>query len=105
MQTQQNIQLKNRFYNTLPLDFVICDEHQTFYGVLNDHNHTKEKRIKNITKHVEADDYFGTLSAILSLIEQNNKKNINEIEKYNKAIKRFSDDLLFLQDNYKIVKK
>ena len=105
MQTQTSVQLETCRYNLKPLDFVICDEPQFFYGVLNDRENKREKRNKNIQAHVKADDYFGTLSAILSLVQQNNKKSIKEVEKYNKALERFSDDLSFLQDNYRIVKK
>ena len=105
MQTQKITQSKIRYYNTKPLDFVVCADHQLFYRVLNDRIYKKDKRTKNIERHVKEDDYFGTLSAILSLAHQSNEKSIKEIEKYNKALERFSDDLLFLQDNYRIVKK
>ena len=105
MQAQTSTQLQNRRYNCKPIDFVICDEPQFFYGVFNDTNYQKTKRIKNIKKHVNAQDYFGTLSAILSLFHQNNKKNIKEIEKCNKALEKFVDDLSYLQKNYKIIKK
>jgi len=104
MHTQKAIQ-KNRYYDVKHLNFVICDEPKFFYGVFNDTDYQRKKRLKNIDKHIKNDDYFGTLSAILSLVQQNNKKSIKEVEKYNEALERFSNDLAYLQDNYKIVKK
>ncbi len=53
--------------------------------------------------HVASDDYFGTLATILSLLEQDIKKN----ERPNgarllKTLKNLESDLLFLQKNYQI---
>jgi hypothetical protein len=51
-----------------------------------------------VKSHVAADDYFGTLATVLSLWRQNNlnpEKDWQEIE----------TDLVWLQKNYRIVKK
>ena len=53
--------------------------------------------------HVERKDYFGTLATVLSLIEQNNiEENKKEIKS---SLKKIIKDLLYLQDNYEIIKK
>ena len=53
--------------------------------------------------HIKSDDYFGTLATVLSLQEQSlsrgNKFKISEI------LKNKVDELMYLQRNYKIVKK
>lgn len=57
--------------------------------------------IKTVKFHIKSGDYFGTLATILSLIKQNpqyifqNTKTLNLLEK----------DLMFLQKEYKIIKK
>lgn len=51
--------------------------------------------------HIESNDYFGTLATILSLMKQT-PENIN---KHIKSLNKLEKDLLFLQREYKIVKK
>jgi len=56
--------------------------------------------------HIENDDYFGTMAAILDLIKQQLEKD----ECYNalmirKTLKNLEKDLLFLQNNYQIKPK
>lgn len=52
--------------------------------------------------HIQSNDYFGTIAAIVSLIRQNLENNEN-ICIY--SMKNIEKDLLYLQKNYKIVKK
>lgn len=56
---------------------------------------------KSIKFHIESDDYFGTLATVLSLIGQTPE----HINKHIKTLSRVEKDLIFLQNNYKIVKK
>lgn len=69
-----------------------------------DERNSQPQRIKRIKFHIEQGDYFGTLAAILNLLieDENTPK-----EKANnkKLLKRLVDDLIFLQDNFKISKK
>lgn len=60
--------------------------------------------IKSTKFHIENNDYFGTIATILSLIRQNiNNKNC---QKDNiKALNNIEKDLMFLEKEYKIVKK
>lgn len=53
--------------------------------------------------HVENNDYFGTIAAILSLIKQELKKddNANAVT-FSNILKNIEDELLFLQKNYHI---
>ncbi|MFP4514951.1 MAG: hypothetical protein ACLFNO_03050 [Parcubacteria group bacterium] len=58
---------------------------------------------KKTTKfHVKAKDYFASLSTILNLLSQSNTLTEKEIKN---ILKSLSQDLLYLQDNYKIEKK
>ena len=52
--------------------------------------------------HVKSDDYFGTLATILDLMgqEKTNPKN-----RHADIMKKLKRNLLYLQKNYKIVKK
>ena len=59
-------------------------------------------REKNIKFHIKANDYFGTLATVIGLIIQ--EKQIIEARQ-NKILHNLKDDLVFLQENYKIVKK
>ena len=57
---------------------------------------------KSLKFHIKSDDYFGTLAAILSLVNQSLKP------KDKASIRIFANlerDLLYLQKQYKIVKK
>lgn len=56
---------------------------------------------KSIKFHIKSDDYFGTLATILSLISQSLENNKQSIKVLNNIVK----DLLYLQKEYKIVKK
>ncbi len=56
---------------------------------------------KSIKFHVKSDDYFGTLATVLSLIKQTPEN----IEKHTKSLNKLEKDLIFLQNNYTIVKK
>lgn len=56
---------------------------------------------KSLKFHIKSDDHFGTVATIVSLVRhlpQNIKQNA-------KALNRLEKDLMYLQKNYKIVKK
>lgn len=60
--------------------------------------------IKSIKFHIENDDYFGTLSTILSLISQtigDDKYLDHNID----VLGEIEEDLMFLQDKYLIKRK
>ncbi|MFC1801833.1 hypothetical protein ACFLY7_00095 [Patescibacteria group bacterium] len=88
-------------------DFVIT----SFVGnqplVLRDK--TRKERIIN---HVNSGDYFGTLATVLDLTRQMMdivEKNTKEIELLvdgnRKRMERIKKDLVYLQENYKIIKE
>jgi len=59
--------------------------------------------IKSLRFHIKSQDYFGTLATVLSLSKQNleagaNKKQIAKVLEY------AEEQLVYLQENYKIVK-
>ena len=56
---------------------------------------------KSVKFHIENNDYFGTLATVLSLIKQTLEKNQKHIE----ILDSIEKDLMYLQANYKIVKK
>lgn len=54
--------------------------------------------------YIKVNDYFGTLATILSLIRQNIEKGEND--KLNiKILKRVENNLMYLQNNYKIINR
>lgn len=64
--------------------------------------HDKEKdcgskRIRNLENHIKAGDYFGTLATIIDFIH------LDE-DKY-EHLDKIKNDLIYLQDNYKISPK
>lgn len=53
--------------------------------------------------HVQSDDYFGTIAAILGLIKQQTKKDKGQKALiFNKILQNLETDLLYLQKNYQI---
>jgi hypothetical protein len=56
---------------------------------------------KSVNFHIKSDDYFGTLATIISLFEENTGK----IKNHSKSLKNIVNDLIYLQKNYKIIKK
>jgi hypothetical protein len=56
---------------------------------------------KSLEFHIKSGDYFGTLATVLSLTEET----IVEDKKHKAIFKRLIKDLMFLQKEYKIVKK
>ncbi|MEI6529506.1 MAG: hypothetical protein WCN88_03865 [Candidatus Falkowbacteria bacterium] len=53
--------------------------------------------------HVENNDYFGTIAAVLSLIKEEIKKGKqSDLPTFNKVLKNLEEELLFLQKNYQI---
>lgn len=60
----------------------------------------RSDRRANIQFHVEHGDYFGTLAAVLGLIEETGASPDTR-----RMLKRLRDDLRFLQDHYRIEKK
>lgn len=74
----------NKLYRIKPLVWMIKDE-------------------ASVKFHVENDDYFGTIATILSLIEQQIKKNgCRDQAVLRKTLKNLENDLMFLQKNYQI---
>lgn len=63
-------------------------------------NKKMEIDIKSIEFHIENNDYFGTLATILSIISQSK----DEKAKLD-ILKRLEESLMFLQNNYIIIKK
>jgi len=62
---------------------------------------------KQIKRHIKAEDYFGTLATVLDLARQEleqNKKRPNPNWQI-KLLKNLRDNLVYLQENYRIVKK
>lgn len=57
--------------------------------------------IKSVKFHIKSNDYFGTLATIISMVKQqpNNIKDNQDI------LDDVEKQLIFLQHNYKIVKK
>lgn len=53
--------------------------------------------------HIKQDDYFGTLSTIVELINQDHV--LENKEELKKILNNLKQDLLYLQENFDIIKK
>ncbi|MDD4031480.1 MAG: hypothetical protein PHE07_08640 [Bacteroidales bacterium] len=58
---------------------------------------------ESVEFHIKNDDYFGTLATVISLIRQNLES--NGLSKNNKSLVDLENNLVFMQSNYKIIKK
>lgn len=57
----------------------------------------------SVKRHIAADDYFGTIATILSLIKQEIKKRpTKQALKLELILKNIEEDLMFLQKNCRI---
>ena len=63
---------------------------------------------QNLKFHIEHDDYFGTLATILDIVAQKlhgDKILMPPVDEAVGVLEEMKDDLLFLQENYKIINK
>lgn len=58
---------------------------------------------RNLEFHIKSDDYFGTLATVLDLLRQNLNPFNQKREK--KTLEKQVKELMYLQKNYKVVKK
>lgn len=69
----------------------------------------KNTRQQSLKFHVESGDYFGTLATVLHTLQQITAKSRQEAdiiyERSNKQLQDLKDDLLWLQANYRVIKK
>jgi hypothetical protein len=79
------------FFNANFSFFISCDKE--------DYDIMANKRIKRLEFHVDQNDYFGTLATGLSLLLERRTKKQKEF------LKKYADDLVYLQKLYKIIKK
>ncbi|MFH0892696.1 MAG: hypothetical protein V1867_08060 [Candidatus Falkowbacteria bacterium] len=61
----------------------------------------KTDRLKRVDFHVHSDDYFGTAATVIDYIAQESAMEPG----YRLVLKNIKNDMLYLQDNYRIVKK
>ncbi len=62
----------------------------------------QKKHKKGLEFHISSGDYFITLATILNLIGDSTEKAASEISKNTHQIKKLKEDLMFLQEYYKI---
>lgn len=62
---------------------------------------------KQLERHIEQDDYFGTLATVLNMARQTLEKDRRGPKKdwHIKLLESLEEDLMYLQKNYKIAKK
>ncbi|MBI3589115.1 MAG: hypothetical protein HY093_01730 [Candidatus Liptonbacteria bacterium] len=62
---------------------------------------------KQLENHIINDDYFGTLATVLNLARQTLEKDMRGPKKnwHIKLLQSLEEDLMYLQQNYKITKK
>jgi len=62
---------------------------------------------KQLEKHIEQDNYFSTLATVLNMARQTLEKDMRGPKKnwHIKLLQSLEEDLMYLQENYKIDKK
>ncbi len=62
---------------------------------------------KQLEKHIEQDNYFGAMVAVLNMARQTLEKDMRGPKKnwHIKLLQSLEEDLMYLQENYRIVKK
>lgn len=69
----------------------------------------KNIRQQNLEFHVKSEDYFGTLATVLHTLQQITTKSKQEAdiiyERCDKQLRDLKNDLLWLQANYRVIKK
>ena len=66
----------------------------------------KKEEEKSLEFHVEVGDYFGTLASVLTLINEKIESTDKDYIKVNHScLKSAIKDLMYLQKEYKIIKK
>lgn len=60
---------------------------------------------ESVKFHVKNDDYFGTMATLLGLIKQEISKDKDSSKKIKTTFDNIEKDFMWLQENYKIVKK
>ena len=62
---------------------------------------------KQLENHIENDDYFGTLATVINMARQTLEKDMRGPKKnwHIKLLQSLEEDLIYLQENYKIDKK
>jgi len=93
----------NKDYETKQNEFLLLAEEQSsaFVDDLEIQDSAGESKA-SLKFHISSDDYFGTLASIMNLLTE---KNMVYNSRHKQALKRIADDLVFLQQNYKIVRK
>ena len=94
--------IKSKTYD-IKTDFSILTDTKLVFNALflRDFDDERE-RIENLEHHIEADDYFGSLATIIDLVRQEMKSADPPLRE---TLGRLKNDLLYLQKNYRIVKK
>ena len=66
-------------------------------------------RKQQIEFHIKSDDYFGSLATTINFAKQTLEKDLDKTaaskKRQIKTLDKVKDDLLFLQENYQIIKK
>lgn len=65
--------------------------------ILNDLDSNQENQLLG---HINAQDYFGTLATVLSLMKQNHEDSLTSVDI--EAVNEVVEELTYLQDNYRI---
>lgn len=68
---------------------------------IKDEDEKDANRLKRLEFHIRSNDYFGTTATILSYIAQVKGTN----QECGQVLDKLKNDLLYLQEKYKIVKK
>lgn len=94
--------MENRDYSISSKDLMMQDGFcgNTYLHLL--HDQLSDRR-KHLRFQVDCNGYFATLATIINLIADDDEA--FKTKRYRKFLKRISDDLMYLHNNYEIVPK
>lgn len=98
--------MSNKYYHPIASNnFIVFSDDMPWYVktlLLIFDKDDQTPRRNHIKAHIKSDDYFGTLATVIDLITQEKEK----IEAgQNKVLKNLKNDLVYLQKNFKIIRK
>lgn len=84
---------KYKFTNGFELLFYLCD---------GDPANLRKNRDERIRFQIKSDGYFGNLATMIDLLRQSS---VISDEDRHEMLARIRDDLIFLQDNFRIIER
>lgn len=92
--------MENKSYESEFNKFLLLAEEQSSAFINN--SEVEDGTNSSLKFHISSGDYFGTLASILHLLMD---EKIAYNSRHKEALKNIADDLVYLQRNYRIIKR